>query len=49
MTSVQLLDLFAVDEYRKLEIFRETTCGHPLIAKLLETFDIDFPNPKVVS
>ena len=40
---------FPVDEYRKVEIFRETVCAHPLILKALETFDFDFPDAKGIT
>jgi hypothetical protein len=35
---------FRVDEADKVEIFRDTICTHPLISKVLETFDLKFPN-----
>jgi hypothetical protein len=37
---------FPIKEDEKLDIFRETVCGHPLIVKVLETFDFDFPDAK---
>ena len=35
---------YPVDESRKMEIFRETVCSHPLILKVLEEFDFEFPD-----
>ena len=40
---------FPVDNIRKIEIFRETVCAHPLIVKVLETFDFDFPDVKATT
>jgi ribosome-associated translation inhibitor RaiA len=40
---------FPVDNDRQVEIFRETVCAHPLIVKVLETFDFEFPDAKVVT
>jgi hypothetical protein len=40
---------FPIDTYRQVEIFRETVCAHPLIVKVLETFDFDFPDSKAVT
>jgi hypothetical protein len=40
---------FPIDEDRKVDMFRETVCAHPLIVKVLESFDIDFPNGKLVT
>jgi hypothetical protein len=37
---------FPVDEYRKVTMFRESVCAHPLILKVLESFDIEFPHAK---
>jgi hypothetical protein len=37
---------FPIDEDTKLDIFRETVCGHPLIVKVLEKFDFEFPDSK---
>jgi hypothetical protein len=37
---------FPVDEYRKVAIFRESVCAHPLILKIFESFDIEFPHAK---
>ena len=38
-----------INEDRKVEMFRETVCAHPLITKLLETFDMDFPDAQLVT
>jgi hypothetical protein len=40
---------FPIDEIRKVEIFRETVCAHPIIGKLLETFDLEAPDSKLVT
>ena len=40
---------FPVDNMRKIEIFRETVCAHPLIVKVLETFDFEFPDVKTTT
>ena len=40
---------FPIDMYRQVEIFRETVCAHPLVVKVLETFDFDFPDSKAVT
>ncbi len=40
---------FPVDEKDKVDTFRETICGHPLIVKVLETFDFDFPDARQVT
>lgn len=40
---------FPITEYRKVEIFRESVCAQPLIGKLLETFDVEFPDAHAVS
>ena len=40
---------FPVDDNRQVEIFRETVCSHPLIVKVLEKFDFDFPDAKKVT
>ncbi len=40
---------FPIDKDRKVDIFRETVCAHHLIVKVLESFDIDFPNGKLVT
>jgi hypothetical protein len=37
---------FPIDENTKMDIFRETVSGHPLILKVLETFDFEFPDSK---
>ncbi len=37
---------FPLENDRKVEIFRETVCGHPMIAKVFENFDHDFPDAK---
>ncbi len=37
---------FPIDENQKNDIFRETVSGHPLILKVLETFDFEFPDSK---
>ena len=37
------------DEFCKVEIFRETTCTHPLICEVLKTFDLLNPNSKIVT
>jgi hypothetical protein len=37
---------FQVSEDDKVEIFRESICTHPLISKVLETFDLTFPDAK---
>jgi hypothetical protein len=38
-----------ITEDRKIENFRETVCTHPLITKLLETFDVDFPHTQLIT
>ena len=40
---------YPLDERRKVEIFRETVCAHPLILKVLEEFDFDFPDVRTCS
>ena len=40
---------FPVTANRQVEIFRETVCAHPMIVKVLENFDFDFPNSKLVT
>jgi hypothetical protein len=40
---------FPVDMDDQVEIFRESVCAQPLIGKLLETFDLEFPDAKTVS
>jgi hypothetical protein len=37
---------FPIDEYRQVEIFREITCTHALIEKVLGAFDLEFPHSK---
>jgi hypothetical protein len=37
---------FPLGQDRKVEIFRETVSGHPMIAKVFENFDHDFPDVK---
>ena len=37
---------FPIDEDTKIDIFRETVSGHPLILRVLEKFDFDFPDSK---
>ncbi len=37
---------YPVDERKKVEIFRETVCAHPLVLKVLEEFDFDFPDAR---
>ena len=52
-----LQDMFDVSETagfpvavdRQVEIFRETVSAHPLIVKILETFDFEFPDSKLVT
>ena len=40
---------YPVDAKRQVEIFRESVCAQPLVGKLLETFDLKFPDAKTVS
>ena len=40
---------FPVDQDRQVEIFRETICAQPLIAKVLEKFDMKFPTGRGVT
>ena len=40
---------FPMEKDRKVEIFRETVCGHPMITKVFDDFDHDFPNTKMVT
>jgi hypothetical protein len=40
---------FPIDRNRQVEIFRETVCGHPMITKVFDDFDHDFPDGKTVS
>jgi hypothetical protein len=40
---------FPVDEKDKVDTFRETVCGHPMLVKILETFDFDFPDARHVT
>jgi hypothetical protein len=40
---------FPVTENDQVEIFRETVSTHPLIVKVLETFDFEFPDSKLVT
>ncbi len=40
---------FPVDMDDQVDIFRESVCAQPLIGKLLETFDLTFPDAKTVS
>lgn len=35
---------FPVDEIEKVDLFRESVSGHPIIVKALETFDFEFPD-----
>jgi hypothetical protein len=37
---------FPIDEKDHVDTFRETICGHPLLVKILETFDFDFPDAR---
>jgi hypothetical protein len=39
---------FPMDRDRKIEILRETVCGHPMITKVFEDFDHDFPDTQKV-
>ena len=49
MYEVSEIAGFPIDEDRKVEIFRESVCAQPLIAKLLETFDVEFPDAQGVT
>ena len=40
---------FPVNAKEQVEIFRESVCAQPLIGKLLETFDLEFPDSRTVS
>jgi hypothetical protein len=40
---------FPIDRNRQVEIFRETVCGHPMITKVFDDFDHDFPDGKTVN
>ena len=46
MFEVSEIAGFPIDENTKMDIFRETVSGHPLILKVLETFDFEFPDFK---
>ena len=37
---------FDIEEYRRVKFFRQSVQHHPQIAKTLESFDEEFPNPK---
>jgi hypothetical protein len=43
MFEVSEIAGFPIDNDRQVEIFRETVCAHPLIVKILETFEFEFP------
>jgi hypothetical protein len=40
---------FPVTETDKLEIFRDTVSGHPIIVKVFETFDFEFPDSRLTT
>ena len=40
---------FSVDEMDKVDIFRESVSGHPIIVKVFETFDFEYPDPKLAT
>ena len=40
---------YPIDENDKVDTFRETVSGHPIIVKVLETFDFEFPDPKLTT
>jgi hypothetical protein len=40
---------FPIDEIDKVDIFRESVSGHPIIVKVFETFDFEFPDPKLTT
>ena len=37
---------YPISETDKLDIFRDTVTGHPIIVKVIETFDFDFPDAR---
>ena len=40
---------FPIDRDRQIEILRETVCGHPMITKVFEDFDHDFPDTQMIN
>jgi hypothetical protein len=40
---------FPINDTDKMDMFRETVSGHPIIVKVFETFDFEFPDPTLTT
>ena len=49
MFEVSEIAGFPINDTDKVDMFRETVSGHPIIVKVFETFDFEFPDPTLTT